>query len=197
MFKLFDAVYTGDYALASLIASVIIVIVLAVEGPGLSHQPGKEEQAPCILNLTASEQELRRQKRRGAATCPSALAQGELLCILGSSGCGKTTTLNMIGGFLAPDSGQHPAWTEQDITAIPPERRPVTTVFQSYGLFPHMTVLENVTYGLKFQRLYRRSEAREKGMSVPGAGGPCRPRRVRISTRSAAASSSGWPWPGP
>ena len=90
------------------------------------------------------------------------LPQGELLCILGSSGCGKTTTLNMIGGFLAPDSGQI-LLDGEDITAIPPERRPVTTVFQSYGLFPHMTVLQNVLYGLKFQHI-RRSEAREKGL---------------------------------
>ena len=90
------------------------------------------------------------------------LPQGELLCILGSSGCGKTTTLNMIGGFLAPDSGQI-LLDGEDITAIPPERRPVSTVFQSYGLFPHMTVLQNVVYGLKFQHI-RRSEAREKGL---------------------------------
>ena len=72
------------------------------------------------------------------------LEEGGLLCILGSSGCGKTTTLNMIGGFLKP------------------ERRPVSTVFQSYGLFPHMSVLQNVTYGLKF-RGYSRAEAKEKG----------------------------------
>ena len=90
------------------------------------------------------------------------LERGELLCILGSSGCGKTTTLNMIGGFLAPDSGRV-LLDGEDITAIPPERRPVTTVFQSYGLFPHMTVLQNVLYGLKFQRI-RRSDAREKGL---------------------------------
>lgn len=90
------------------------------------------------------------------------LERGELLCILGSSGCGKTTTLNMIGGFLAPDSGRV-LLDGEDITAIPPERRPVTTVFQSYGLFPHMTVLQNVLYGLKFQRI-RRSDAWEKGL---------------------------------
>ena len=83
------------------------------------------------------------------------------MCILGSSGCGKTTTLNMIGGFLSPDSGRV-LLDGQDITALPPERRPVSTVFQSYGLFPHMSVLQNVTYGLKF-RGYSRAEAKEKG----------------------------------
>lgn len=90
------------------------------------------------------------------------LAEGELLCILGSSGCGKTTTLNMIGGFLRPSSGKI-LLDGQDITAMPPERRPVTTVFQSYGLFPHMTVLQNVMYGLKFQKM-KRTQAREKAM---------------------------------
>ena len=58
------------------------------------------------------------------------LEQGQLLCILGASGCGKTTTLNMIGGFLEPDSGRV-RLDGEDITRIPPEQRPVTTVFQS------------------------------------------------------------------
>ena len=89
------------------------------------------------------------------------LEQGQLLCILGSSGCGKTTTLNMIGGFLEPDSGTI-RLDGQDITNIPPEYRPVSTVFQAYSLFPHMSVLENVIYGLKFQK-YRKSDAILKG----------------------------------
>lgn len=90
------------------------------------------------------------------------LEKGKLMCILGSSGCGKTTTLNMIGGFLTPDEGKI-LLDGEDVTFLPPEKRPVTTVFQSYGLFMHMNVLENVMYGLKF-RGYGKKQAREKAM---------------------------------
>lgn len=90
------------------------------------------------------------------------LGKGELLCLLGSSGCGKTTTLKMIGGFLKPNSGE--IWVDgQNITDLEPEERPVSTVFQSYALFPHLTVLENVIYGLKFQKI-KKKEAKEMGM---------------------------------
>ena len=79
------------------------------------------------------------------------LPKGELLCLLGASGCGKTTTLKMISGFLKTDKGQILV-DDQDITTLAPEKRPVSTVFQSYALFPHMSVLENVIYGLKLCR---------------------------------------------
>lgn len=90
------------------------------------------------------------------------LPKGELLCLLGASGCGKTTTLKMINGFLKTDKGQILV-DGQDITTLAPEKRPVSTVFQSYALFPHMSVLENVIYGLKFRGI-RKKEAREMGM---------------------------------
>ena len=89
------------------------------------------------------------------------LDKGQLMCILGSSGCGKTTTLNMIGGFLKKDSGSI-VLDGEEISEKEPEERPVTTVFQSYALFPHMTVLENVTYGLKFKGI-KKEKAKELG----------------------------------
>lgn len=87
--------------------------------------------------------------------------RGTVCCLLGPSGCGKTTTLRMVGGYLAPDAGT----VEVDganVTDLPPEERPVSTVFQSYALFPHMTVAQNVAYGLKChgtRRPERRAEA--------------------------------------
>lgn len=81
-----------------------------------------------------------------------AVDKGELLCILGPSGCGKTTILRCIGGFTAPDAGT--VYLEgKDVTKVPPESRDISTVFQSYGLFPHKTVEQNVGYGLKIRGL--------------------------------------------
>lgn len=75
--------------------------------------------------------------------------KGELISILGPSGCGKTTTLRMIAGFIAPTSGEI-FLSEEKITDYPPEIRPVSTVFQNYALFPHLTVHENIEYGLRY-----------------------------------------------
>ena len=78
--------------------------------------------------------------------------EGEFFCLLGPSGCGKTTTLNLIGGFVAPSSGEIHIRGER-VDRLPPHRRNVNTVFQSYALFPHMTVRENVGFGLKMARV--------------------------------------------
>lgn len=77
-----------------------------------------------------------------------ALKKGELLTLLGPSGCGKTTTLQIAGGFLFPDSGRI-ILDGRDVSTLPPEERPTATVFQSHALFPHMSVEENVAYGLR------------------------------------------------
>ena len=79
---------------------------------------------------------------------------GELVCLLGPSGCGKTTTLRMIGGFLRPDAGDIRIGGASH-TATPPERRPTAMVFQSYALWPHMTVFGNVAFELKVRKLGR------------------------------------------
>ncbi|WP_232356842.1 ATP-binding cassette domain-containing protein, partial [Burkholderia multivorans] len=76
---------------------------------------------------------------------------GEFLTLLGPSGCGKTTVLRLIAGLESVDSGQIHL-EDHDITHIPAENRHVNTVFQSYALFPHMTVFENVAFGLRMQK---------------------------------------------
>ena len=75
-----------------------------------------------------------------------AVEAGEFIALLGPSGCGKTTLLRCIAGFLKPDDG-HIRIDGDDITRMPPYRRPLNTVFQSYALFPHMSVADNVAYG--------------------------------------------------
>ncbi|GMR10283.1 MAG: ABC transporter ATP-binding protein [Anaerolineae bacterium] len=76
---------------------------------------------------------------------------GTLVCLLGPSGCGKTTTLRMIAGFEDPTSGQV-LIGDEDVTELPPYARPTAMVFQSYALFPHMSIYENIAYGLKARR---------------------------------------------
>ena len=78
------------------------------------------------------------------------IGQGEFFTLLGPSGCGKTTLLRMIAGFESPTSGQI-LLDGTDITPLPPNRRPVNTVFQSYALFPHLTVAQNIGFGLEMQ----------------------------------------------
>ncbi len=83
---------------------------------------------------------------------------GELLALLGPSGCGKTTTLQILAGFLVPDRGE--VWADDRLISspqgvVPPERRRMSLVFQSYALWPHMTVRQNVAFGLEMRRLPR------------------------------------------
>lgn len=79
-----------------------------------------------------------------------AIGSGEMFVLLGGSGSGKTTLLRALGGFIQPDAGRI-VLGGQDITALPPHQRPVNTTFQSYALFPHMTVADNVAFGLRRQ----------------------------------------------
>lgn len=82
------------------------------------------------------------------------VARGEFITLLGSSGCGKTTTLRIVAGLEQTDSGS--VWINgQDVTKLPPDKRDVNTVFQNYALFPHMNVAENIGYGLKLRKVPR------------------------------------------
>ena len=76
----------------------------------------------------------------------------EFVTLLGPSGCGKTTTLRLIAGFLEPNSGKV-LLKGEDITGVPPYKRPVNTVFQKYALFPHLNVFENVDFGLRLKKM--------------------------------------------
>ena len=80
--------------------------------------------------------------------------EGELVTLLGPSGCGKTTILRTVGGFLAADEGQV-ILGEKDITHLPPEKRPTAMVFQNYNLWPHMTVFDNLAFGMKLRKIAR------------------------------------------
>jgi putrescine transport system ATP-binding protein len=86
--------------------------------------------------------------------------KGEIFCLLGASGCGKTTLLRMLGGFETPTSGKI-LIDGEDMTGVPPYERPVNMMFQSYALFPHMTVEQNVAFGLKQDRIPK-AEIRER-----------------------------------
>ena len=77
--------------------------------------------------------------------------KGEFVTLLGSSGCGKTTTLRIIAGLEQPDSGQV-FLNGKDVTSLEPNQRNVNTVFQNYALFPHMNVADNIGYGLKLKK---------------------------------------------
>jgi putative spermidine/putrescine transport system ATP-binding protein len=119
------------------------------------------------------------------------IAGGELVALLGPSGCGETTLLRIVAGLVQQTAGRVVVGS-QAVDALPPSRRPVGIVFQSYALFPHMTVAGNVAYGFAVRgvsRAARRQEATDAGL---GAARPSRrppaPRPVR---RAAAAGGSG------
>ncbi len=100
------------------------------------------------------------RKRFGAVQALKSLdldiTEGELISLLGPSGCGKTTTLRCVAGFEFPDEGTI-RFDGQDITKLPPEKRDLGMVFQNYALFPHMTVEQNLAFGLEMRRVDRES----------------------------------------
>jgi ABC-type Fe3+/spermidine/putrescine transport system ATPase subunit len=119
-----------------------------------SHQPPRLKGTVSLRGVT---------KRYGNLEAVSNLslevAAGEFLAILGPSGSGKTTTMRIIGGFVQPDSGTVEI-SGVNVGHLPPFHRDVNTVFQSYALFPHMSVEDNVAYGLRMKRVSRKARRR-------------------------------------
>jgi spermidine/putrescine transport system ATP-binding protein len=120
-----------------------------MQGPDASAQPASGSPLPPIAEFRAAT------KRYGAVLAADALtfgiARGEFLSFLGPSGCGKTTALRMLAGFEVPTSGEV-FLDGAPVTTVPAHQRPVNMVFQHYALFPHLTVADNIAYGLRQRR---------------------------------------------
>ena len=117
----------------------------------------------------------------------------EFFALLGASGCGKTTLLRMLAGFEEPTAGRI-LLDGQDLAGMPPYRRPVNMMFQSYALFPHMTVESNIAFGLKQEGMPKAEiDARVDGDAEAGQARASSPSASRTS--SPAASGSAWRWP--
>ena len=124
------------------------------------------------------------------------IEHGRLVCLLGPSGCGKTTTLRLIAGFVEPSAGEIRVGeriVSSPARTLPPEQRNMSMIFQSYALWPHMTVGENVAYGLKLRKNDRDTIAR-KLKSILHHHPPGCIWRTAIRASCRAASSSAWRW---
>ena len=112
------------------------------------------------------------ENEKGISDISFNLEKGELVSFLGPSGCGKTTLLNVIGGFLNSDNGKI-YLEDEEITNTPPERRNISTVFQDYALFPHMNVIDNIGYGLKYKNKNKKEqkELASKYLEIVGLKG--------------------------
>src|SRR5690242_1786198 len=108
-------------------------------------------------------------KRFGSLTAVNSVNlrvhKGEFLSLLGPSGCGKTTSLRMIAGFEQPDEGEL-LIGGRDVSGVPPYKRDVNTVFQQYALFPHMSILDNVAYGLKQRKVGKKERHKQAGEAL-------------------------------
>jgi ABC-type Fe3+/spermidine/putrescine transport system ATPase subunit len=134
----------------------------------MDHQPTQLLSRAPSSPRTPDVELVRVTKRFGDVVAVDALdlevQPGEFLSLLGPSGCGKTTTLRLVAGFERPDEGKVRIGGS-DVSGLPPYKREVNTVFQSYALFPHLTVGENVAYGLK-QRGLGRKERRARAVEM-------------------------------
>ena len=202
-------VENNDYGLAIAYSTVLIFVMLAAVGllqllVGRTQIGRRTSHAGRDTDMTRDQ----RQGRLGpvSRTSPRSMAArsmavdsinlevaaGTLVTLLGPSGCGKTTTLRMIAGLEMATTGRI-LIGDEDVTTLPATDRDVSMVFQSYALFPHMTVMENVSYGLKFSGFDKARDPRE-GAGGAGAGRADRLRRPPARRNCRAASSSASPW---
>ena len=120
------------------------------------------------------------------------VAAGEFFTLLGPSGCGKTTTLRMVAGFEEPTEGRV-LIDGVDVDGVPPFKRPTNTVFQSYALFPHLSVEDNVAFGLRRKGARQgRGPAPRAARSSSASGWPPRRSASRASSPAASSSASRW-----
>jgi spermidine/putrescine transport system ATP-binding protein len=122
--------------------------------PDVASQPDRAERQAAAAAVELSTVTKRFDDVTAVDTLDLRIEDGEFFSLLGPSGCGKTTTLRMIAGLEFPTSGSISIRGEQ-MALRPPNKRPVNTVFQSYALFPHMTVAENIAFGLQMRKVDR------------------------------------------
>ena len=117
------------------------------------------------------------------------IRDGEFVTLLGPSGCGKTTALRTIAGFITPDAGEV-FFNGKNITALPPHKREVNTIFQKYALFPHLNVYDNIAFGMRLKKKSEKEvkETVQRMLNMVNLTG---------WASCPAGSSSGWPSPGP
>ncbi len=118
--------------------------------------------------------------------------RGEFLTILGSSGSGKTTLLRVISGLERPTSVRALRIDGADVAGLPAAKRNCTTVFQSYALFPHMNVVENVAYGLRIRKVNHADACKRHGAPSPWCSWKPRPTDGSASCPAARSSASRW-----
>src|ERR1700743_2363212 len=123
----------------------------AAESPGVGGHEGGEVEVELVEKLF--------EEGVAVDSIDLDIAAGEFFSLLGPSGCGKTTTLRLIAGFERPTSGDV-RLDGASLAAVPPDRRNVNTVFQSYALFPHLNVLDNVAFGMRYQKVPRKDRER-------------------------------------
>ena len=160
-----------------------------VRGSPATEEEGGEREHDADRTFGSRTSSRSSQDTSAVAGISLEIPRGSFFALLGPSGCGKTTTLRMIGGFEEPTSGRI-FLGDRDVVGLPPYKRDVNTVFQSYALFPHMTIADNVGFGLERKGIPK-GEIRTRVARGARARRPRRPRRAASRSSSRAGSSSG------